>query len=95
MLEFLILGLATWRISYFLLEDDGPFRLSARLRHYVGADKSGEVTGLAFVFTCIYCMSVWVATVLWLAFDFGNGLAIPKIAAYSAIAVVTHRLTSK
>ena len=91
MLELVLLGLATWRVSYLLLEDDGPFLVFARLRRAVGADRPGEVTGLAFVFTCIYCMSVWVAFALWLAFV-RDGNPVLYIAAYSAFAVGFHKL---
>lgn len=92
MLDILVLGLATWRVSYFFIEDTGPFRVAERIRHLVGADRPGEITGLAFIFTCIYCMSVWVAGILWFVFihDWNHGLL--TIAAASAIAVLVDRL---
>lgn len=86
-----MLGLATWRLSILLIQDDGPFLVFSRLRRAVGADRPGEVTGLAFVFTCIYCMSVWVGIALWLAFV-RDGNPVLYIASYSALAVGFHKL---
>lgn len=87
--EPLLLGLAAWRLAYLLIEEDGPFRLFARIRHIVGADEPGELNGLAFAFTCMYCMSVWTSILLWLLFV-REGPSIYLIFTYSAIAVGFH-----
>ena len=54
-LELAILILATWRLAYMLLYDDGPFDVFIAIR------KAGAWIGFSEVFGCIYCMSVWIA----------------------------------
>lgn len=56
----LLLGLATWRLTSLVLFEPGPFRVFAKLRHLVGVNKPGEITGLRELFTCPWCMSVWL-----------------------------------
>lgn len=84
MTKLIILALATWRIAYMLVQEDGPRKIFERLRH---RDKSG-------VFDCIYCTSVhvgfWVFF-LWfigwdiLAYPFAlSGLAL-MLRAYTGV----------
>lgn len=54
-LQLVILVLATWRLSYMLLHDDGPFDVFDRLRRWANQ------TRFDGLFACIYCMSVWVS----------------------------------
>lgn len=49
----LLAALATWRVTHFLVAEDGPFALMARLRQAVA-----KLTGL---FDCFYCVSLWTA----------------------------------
>lgn len=48
---------ATWRVSYMIANEDGPFAVFLRLRRTL------PLGGLT---TCMYCVSVWAAAVLWL-----------------------------
>jgi hypothetical protein len=61
----LLLVLATWRLSYMLVHEDGLFDIFDRLRRYA------NTTHFDGLFACIYCMSVWVSAfhlaLLWLA----------------------------
>lgn len=52
LLTFILLTLATWRVSHMLVNEAGPFRVFARLR---------AVTKLGGLLDCLYCCSVWVA----------------------------------
>jgi hypothetical protein len=57
------------------VQEDGPFLIFARLRNRVGVIVSGDgvvyaENGLGELFTCIWCMSRWVALVLALLFFF-------------------------
>jgi hypothetical protein len=65
-MELVILAGATWRIAWMLTAEEGPFSVFAKLRHLAGIryDEKSRViptTGLASVFNCVHCMSVWVA----------------------------------
>lgn len=103
--EFVILALATWRIANMLVDEDGPWMIFEHLRLKAGlqpafpdgtreTDPPGQMPGS--LFTCVWCMSVWVAAVwiilfaishlaLWLAFPF----------ALSAIACLLNRWDTK
>ena len=91
-MDYLLLILATWRISCLLLYEEGPFDIFTRLRNligiyeeldsegdtqqYIDPDKSNFLTAL---FSCLYCLSIWL----------GFGFAIlyftfPNIAIYIA-----------
>ena len=52
MLELILLGLATWRITAILVYDDGPRDIFVRLRDAIGGP-----------LTCFWCTSVWVSLV--------------------------------
>lgn len=54
-LQLAILILATWRLAYMLLYDDGLFGV------FIAVRKFGVAIGLTELFACIYCMSVWVS----------------------------------
>lgn len=71
-LALILSGIATWRVAYMLVFEEGPGDIFKLLRTLVGVvdldDGSREeeygLTGikkfLAGIFSCIYCMSVWV-----------------------------------
>jgi len=78
-IEFLILGLATWRLSSLLVNEEGPWGLLARFRHLLGVryDELSNVYGtniLARLLTCLWCTSVWIGAFLVVAF-----LLMPKV----------------
>lgn len=88
MFEFFLLSVATWRLTYFILNEDGPWGIAMRLRVLVGAEQVGEISRFAFMFTCLYCMSFWVAAGLWLLFIHDWHYGLLKILAASAVAVL-------
>jgi len=51
-LRFLILAIATWRVSHMITREAGPFDVFKRLR---------ERLPLGGLTSCIWCASVWVA----------------------------------
>ena len=62
-----ILGLAVWRVSSLLVNEEGPWELFARLRHRLGVryDVRSKPIGTTMVskaLTCVWCTSVWVGT---------------------------------
>jgi hypothetical protein len=74
--DFLILGLAVWRLTSLLVEEQGPWYIFERLRYWLGVryDEHSERYGMNVIaegLTCIWCASVWVAgfwAVLFLIF---------------------------
>lgn len=65
------LGLATWRVSSILVQESGPrsvferFREWLGIRHEDGMPASWPGDGLAALFSCVWCISVWVAPVMY------------------------------
>jgi hypothetical protein len=73
LITILILGGATWRVSHMLVNEDGPGDIFVRFRVFAGVryDEFSRPYGNGFLpslFTCVYCMSVWVALVLGLLY---------------------------
>ena len=82
--EFLVLALATWRISSLIAEEEGPWGLFDLARHKLGVryDKDGYAYGkneFANRLVCIWCVSGWIG-VGWIAF----WLLAPQVAFWCA-----------
>lgn len=106
-LKFIILALATWRISNMLVEEDGPWMVFEHLRLKSGlqpaayadlqreTDPPGKMPGT--LFACVWCMSVWIAGgfvgMYALSRKAANWLALPF--ALSAIACLIDRWGNK
>ena len=90
MIELVVLiGLATWRLSYMLVRETGPWGVFTRLRKLTGIihDDAGEPIGVpdGNVLGCVWCTSVWVALVLvWMPAQ------VLLILAASALAVIVN-----
>lgn len=94
----ILLAFATWRVSYLLVKEAGPYEVFGRLRELVGLtnNEHGQrvaANELAKLFMCVYCMSVWVG----LAFGLLRELAPSAIVyglAYSGGALLIDALVS-
>lgn len=71
-MEFLLIGLAAYRLAMFLVEEDGPFAIFAKFREFARPKQELNTGGLKlelfFALQCIWCTSVWmtfVAAGLW------------------------------
>ncbi len=53
-IRFVLVTLASWRISHLLVVEDGPWEVFARLRRRLGASAMGRLMD------CFGCVSVWV-----------------------------------
>lgn len=89
------LPLAVWRTSSILIAEDGPYDLIAKFRALVGVryDERSVAYGtntLAILFTCIWCMSIWVSTVLSALLFYAPkfGAFVNLILAGSALAIM-------
>lgn len=98
LLDFLVAGLATWRITHLLIYENGPFRVFRKLRERLGVvyyeDGDDVLSHKYEITTCVWCLSVWVgAMVAGLWFVAGSFALWPVMPfALSAIAVILHEL---
>ena len=75
LLHFVILALATWRISSLLCDEDGPWRIFSWIRNRVGVKYNEQnelyaTNEIAKVFTCLWCMSYIVGIIVVLVYVF-------------------------
>lgn len=82
--DWLLLAVATWRLSYLLTGETGPFLFAQRLR---------ELRPLTGVLSCIYCASVWVAAALWSVYQYEQLQPIVWILAISGAALMLRNYT--
>ena len=52
---FMILILATWRLTHLLAKEDGPFEVVFRMRKSLGDSLFGKLMD------CFYCLSLWIS----------------------------------
>jgi len=70
---FILLGIATYRLSFLLADEDGPWEIIERFRYFIGVrydDTSMRYGTNVFAngIICSFCNSVWIGiglTVLW------------------------------
>jgi hypothetical protein len=55
MFRFLLAALATWRLAFLLVREDGPWRVFARLRNRAGNGFLSQLLG------CVKCAGMWVS----------------------------------
>ena len=86
-IELILLGLATWRITSLLCNEDGPFGIFRKLREKLGIVHYDDGQAMEYpnnffgeLFGCVWCLSVWVAGGLLLAYIF-----LPTLAIYFSI----------
>jgi hypothetical protein len=97
-LDLTILILATWRVTSLLYIEDGPYRILARLREYLGVyyDSNGSrqaSTEIGKAFNCPACLSVWVGGFVALSYAIAPAwIWLPL--ALSAGAIVVEELVS-
>ena len=100
MLELIILSLATWRVSYMLVEEQGPAEIFDKLRYKIGVQHTDEGVPFAWnwfaeLFTCVWCMSVWVGTIFFVV-DALTGWAWVGIPfALSALSILIHEVIDR
>ena len=67
-LRLLIAALATWRLSSLLVNEDGPndmfLIIRARFGTHLIRDDDRPESNLGRLFSCVWCMSVWVSAFL-------------------------------
>ena len=68
-MDFIILALATFRISSLIADEDGPLGLFEWLRSLVGVkrDETGQTyveNNFAIGIICLWCNSIWIGVIL-------------------------------
>lgn len=84
--SFVVLALATWRVSSLLVNEDGPFGIFDRIRSLHEPDSQ-----VAEVLSCVWCTSIYVGafwTILFFVSPLALWFAIPF--ALSCITIVVH-----
>lgn len=98
LLQFLILSLATYRISNLLIDESGPFELLDIFRYKIGVRHNDKnipygLNQFAELFTCIYCLSIWIGVVITVSYtiipEYTSWLCLPF--ALSSIAIGLHK----
>jgi hypothetical protein len=74
-LAFVVAVLATYRVSYLIAQEEGPFGIMAWLR---GKIDPNQATWLGRGVRCVACVSVWIALIaaLLIGATWGEWLAI-------------------
>lgn len=97
MIEILIIGMATWRLSSILVNEDGPKYWMKDFRQWAGIsyDSFGRMeavkeTLLAGILSCLWCCSVWVGGGFAIAYYFSPliTLKIATALSFSTVAIV-------
>lgn len=94
MLDFIVLGLATYRLASLFSEERGPYRIFCRLRVWAGEYYNAEqqrsaTTEFGRGLICLHCCSIWFGALLAVGYYFWPGivwLCLPL--ALSAVAML-------
>ena len=99
-MNYLILALATYRISYLIAFEDGPLNLILRFRRLIGVDTNQHgidygKNNFAIGWICGYCNSIWIGALMAATYfawgDITTWLMLPF--ALSAGAIIVNRYT--
>jgi hypothetical protein len=102
-MEIIIFGLATWRISSLIVNEEGPFHIFEKLREKTGIqhDPDGNIEIVpsnlfAGILSCVWCCSVWVGFGIWLLYTFFPTVAlwIASALCLSAIAIIVNKFVN-
>jgi len=99
-LDFLILALATFRISSLIADEDGPFGLFEWLRGKVGVKRDGNgdnygTNNFAVGVACQWCNSIWIGVALTVAYYVLSKQITVLIClplAFSAVAIIVAKV---
>jgi hypothetical protein len=80
MFRFLLAALATWRLTFLLAREDGPWHIFARLRNRLNTGFFSQLLG------CVKCVGMWVS--IPFAF-FVRGDLLELVVTWLALAGVT------
>lgn len=100
--EFIVLGLATWRVSNLLVDEKGPWDLFLKMRKLAGIEHDEDGTAILIpdgfmpgVLSCVWCASIWVGA-FWGMFYFLTpeiAIVCGEIFGLSTVAVIVNRIS--
>ena len=93
-LVFIITSLAVWRLSHGLVKENGPLMLFARLRARLAA-RQKRSGGFFDLFSCVYCISVWIGLGASLFVAHGFFSWIGHAFAFSGVSMLLESFFSK
>lgn len=94
--ELIILIMASWRLSHFLVEEEGPWQIMLKIRTLMGVtyDQYSQKQGtnaISDMLSCVWCTSYWVSwmwfLVYWSVRPVGLFIAVPFALSAGAILV--------
>lgn len=88
LIELIIIGLVVYRLTYMLVDQEGPLRIFESLRKLSYKLQPKYKT---FNFDCFDCLNVWVAIILGLLLKYN----LLEILAVSAIAIIINRIAER
>ena len=97
LVEFVILCLATWRLSSLLCDEDGPWNVFSRLRNKIGVkyNEANELYAsneISKAFMCLWCMSIYIGVLCILVFlIFPSSIFIFAALAFSSVAMLADK----
>lgn len=86
----ILLPLAIWRLTYMLVNEEGPLEMFDALRFYLR--KIPRTEGLL---SCVWCLSVWVSAILLLLAHLPAGKWVVVWLALSALAIAIDVLIAR
>lgn len=89
LIDVVLAALATWRLTYLLTEEDGPWHVIAGVRQRLGDSMPGRAL------RCFYCTSLWVAAPLALLVAGWQSRTGLVWLALSGAACLLHRATDR
>ena len=80
-MDFLILALATFRLSNLIADEDGPFGLFEYLRGIIGVERDSKggnygTNNFAAGVVCVWCNSVWIGIALMAIYIFSKQITV-------------------
>lgn len=101
---FLVMGLSTWRLSSFLVNENGPWDIFVKVREVLGIqhDEDGDIiswSGVGNFFgpllECLWCTSVWVGFVVYASyFAWTPVFHLHLVLALSTVAILVNERTN-
>lgn len=99
--DFVILGLATWRLTSLLVNEEGPWDIFARLRRKLGVRYNERSVAYGTnlwsdLLLCTWCASVWTGASISLAYLISRPIAVTLCfpLALSSVAMLMDRMVS-
>lgn len=101
-MNFIILGLAVWRLSSLIAREEGPMQILDRFRYFAGVRYADDgvyfLNNFAKGISCPACLSVWIGAIASVAYLLFNSsivyTGVVWALALSAIAVIVDEITN-